>query len=314
MTEPAIERSERCAVQAGGRGDPMLGTAFPASRLLLVEQPGPWGRTGLLDSRFDRTVAHRLVARLNRQQVRVVAIRRPGRTVVDGPRRWALVNCQPGGERLVWGRFDDDRELAELDVAGILNAPAASGTPPAHDDAAPVYAVCAHGTHDVCCAIRGRPVAAAFDQLRPGRVWECSHVGGDRFAANVLVLPSGVLYGRVVAPSAQVIIDAAERGGVVEQHLRGRVGLAPEVQAAMAHAHRERPGLALADVRPAGSRWSAPDLVVVRLRLGAEIVEVEVRVEQTPSEWLTCQASQPSRANVYQPQTFRRVTEPAPAR
>ena len=310
MTDPAVERSERCAVQAGERGDPMLGTAFPASRLLLVEQPGPWGRTGLLDSRFDRTAAHRLVARMNRLQVRVLAIRRPGRNIVDGQRRWALVDCQPGGERMVWGRFDNDDELAEIDVRGILAAPPAEGQEQFDDDA-PVYAVCAHGTHDVCCAIRGRPVAAAFDLLRPGRVWECSHVGGDRFAANVLVLPSGVLYGRVVSPSAQVIIDATERGGVVEQHLRGRVGLAPEIQAAMAIAHRERPGLALADVHPAGSRWLAPDLAVVRLRLGVELVEVQVRVEQTSSEWMTCQASEPSRANVYQPLSFRPVAVPA---
>jgi hypothetical protein len=288
----------------------MLGTAFPASRLLLVEQPGPWGRTGLLDSRFDRILAHRLVARMNRLQVRVLAIRRPGRTVVTGRRRWALTDCHPGRERLVWGSFDRDEELVGLDVRGILAAPPAGGE--RTDTAAPVYAVCAHGTHDVCCAIRGRPVAAALDILRPGRVWECSHVGGDRFAANVLVLPSGVLYGRVVAPSAQVIIDASERGGVVEQHLRGRVGLAPEVQAAMALSHRERPGLTITDVRPAGTRWLAPDLAVVRLRVANELVEVQVRVAQTSPEWLTCQASQPSTANVYQPLSFRPVTDQQP--
>ena len=98
VTDRTIDRSERCAVQAGERGDPMLGTAFPASRLLLVEQPGPWGRTGLLDSRFDRAAAHRLIARMNRQQVRVVAIRRPGRTAVDGLRRWAARRL-PAGSR-----------------------------------------------------------------------------------------------------------------------------------------------------------------------------------------------------------------------
>lgn len=292
----------------------MLGTAFPASRLLLVEQPGPWGRTGLLDSRFDRAIAHRLVARLNRQQVRVVAIRRPGRSSVEGSRRWAVVDCQPGRERLVWGRFDQERELAELDVQAVLDAPPADGRRMIDDDHAPVYAVCAHGTHDVCCALRGRPVAAALDLLRPGQVWECSHIGGDRFAANVLVLPSGVLYGRVVSPAAQVIIDATERGGVVEQNLRGRVGLPSEVQAAMALAHRERPGLAIADVRPAGSRWLATDVAVVRLQVGTELFEVRVRVEQSASEWMTCQASEPSTATVYQPLTFDQISPAIPAR
>src|SRR4051794_30959104 len=37
------ETLDRCALRAQLRGDPMLGTAFPAPRILLVEQPGPWG-------------------------------------------------------------------------------------------------------------------------------------------------------------------------------------------------------------------------------------------------------------------------------
>src|SRR6478672_1560146 len=115
-----VERSEQCAVQAGIRGDPMLGTAFPASMLLLVEQPGPWGRAGLLDSRFDRATAHALIGRMDRQGVRVVAIRRPGRTVGTGSRRWALSDCRPGRERLLLGSFINDEELLGLDLAAVL--------------------------------------------------------------------------------------------------------------------------------------------------------------------------------------------------
>ena len=71
----------------------MLGTAFPAARLLLVEQPGPWGQRGLRDSRFDRAVARR--ARERGPTARASGcrpIRRPGRTPAArrravGPRR-----------------------------------------------------------------------------------------------------------------------------------------------------------------------------------------------------------------------------------
>ncbi len=193
----------------------MLGSAFPASRLLLVEQPGPWGRAGLLDSRFDRAVAHRLVARLSRQGIRVLAIRRPGRAVADGPRKWAAVDCRPEREAVRWGSFEQDAELLELDVTELLDKPgAATDSPSQAANTVPLYAVCAHGTHDVCCAINGRPVAAALETLRPGQVWECSHVGGDRFAANVLVLPSGLLYGRVDITDAEALVTsdgAAER-------------------------------------------------------------------------------------------------------
>jgi len=296
-------------VQAGLRGDPMLGTAFPAARLLLVEQPGPWGRAGLAQSRFDRTTAHRLIARLDPQHVRVVAIRRPGRSSPPDRRRWAVVDCRPGRESLVWGRFRADQELLELDVDAIV----AGGIPPQSEDGEdglddpipidqdPVFAVCAHGTHDVCCALMGRPVAAALDDARPGRVWECSHVGGDRFAANVLVLPTGLLYGRVGAHAVGALADAADRGVVLDQYLRGRVGFPPEVQAAMAFAHRESPGLLAYDVRSGGVRRVDPHTVAVRLNCAGQTAEVRVRSALADSQWLTCQAGQPSRATIYQP-------------
>ena len=177
------------------------------------------------------------------------------------------------------------------------------------EDSAPLFAVCAHGTHDVCCAIRGRPVAQALNRVRPGRVWESSHVGGDRFAANVLVLPSGVLYGRVVESSARALVDAADRGGVLQHHLRGRVGFSPEVQAAMALAYRERPELRVSDVLVAGSARIAPDVSRVRLRLAGELVDVMVRAEPSAPHWMTCQAAAPSRAIGYQPLSIRTVPE-----
>ena len=309
VSRSAAERSEQCAAQAGLRGDPMLGTAFPASMLLLVEQPGPWGRAGLADSRFDRATAHALIGRMDRHGVRVVAIRRPGRSVVTGPRRWAFSDCRPGRERLLWGHFEDDDELLGLDVESVLEGRSHPAGRALTQDPASLYAVCAHGTHDVCCAIRGRPVAAALDRLRPGWVWECSHVGGDRFAANVLVLPSGVLYGRVVESAAAPLVDATDRGAVLQHHLRGRVGFPPDVQAAMAFAHRERPDLRLTDVLVVGGGRIALDETEVRLRLAGELVDVRVRAEPSAPQWMTCQAAAPSRAIGYQPLSMRTVPE-----
>ncbi len=298
----------------------MLGTAFPAPRLVLVEQPGPWGRAGLLDSRFSRSVAHRLIARLDPAGVRVLAIRRPGRTAPSGRRRWALVDCRPGRETLRWGSFAEDADLLELDTDAQVQSPvlrdaeleantplpsAAESRSAAARDEPPVFLVCAHGTHDACCALRGRPIAAALAAVRPGQVWECSHVGGDRFAANVLVLPTGMLYGRVTESAVPLLAAGADTGVVQAEHLRGRVGFPPDQQAAMALVHQKMAGLSVADVRPMGSQSLAPGVTVVRVRAGAELVEVTVAVEQSPREWLTCQALQPSAAAVYRPRSIR---------
>lgn len=294
------DRFDRCSIQATLRGDPMVGSAFPAARLLLVEQPGPWGRTGLLASRFDSAVAHRLVARLEARGVRVVAIRRPGRHVPDGSRRWAAVDCRPGRERIVWGRFDDEHELLGLDVPGLLEARTLAGSTD------PEYLVCAHGTHDACCAIRGRPVAANLESRRPGRVWECSHVGGDRFAANLLVLPAGLLYGRVEPEDAGRLAAVSDRGGVDPAMLRGRVGFSSAEQAAMVLAHQEFPAVGWRDVRVRGVDRIDPGRVLVTLSVTAIELVVAVDVHRAEPSWLTCQAGSPGRAVVYRAGVLRR--------
>lgn len=269
----------------------MLGTAFPATRLLLVEQPGPWRRAGLRGSRFDHATAAALEARAADAGLRVLAIRRPGRTPRGARRHWAIADCRPGHESLRRGAYGADAELLELPLDG------SAGTP----DEAPIYLVCAHSKHDTCCALRGRPVAAALAQERPGRVWECSHVGGERFAANVLVLPGGLLYGRVLPFAAHEFVEATEAGEVVGALLRGRVGLKPVAQAALAFAYehlaiRRSDALRVLSVRAVNERESA-----VRIRGPHGLIDVTVRVERMRADGLTCSQPGPGAYFAFRP-------------
>lgn len=290
----------------------MLGTAFPAGRLLLVEQPGPWGRLGLQQSRFDPDVAVDLITRLDRQGVRVLTIRRPGRSEPSGLRHWGYVDCRADDPHLRWGRFDRDVELLERDFDRLpdhLPGGSADGGGPeiGVPDPAPLFAVCAHSTHDACCAIRGRPVAAALERVAPGRVWECSHVGGDRFAANVLVLPSGELYGRVPADAAGELLTRSERGEVMVDLLRGRVGFRPVVQAAMAAAHRHTGLLRPADIHPLrlSETGAGPmDPVDVDLQCAGRPLRVRVHRGRSAPYRMTCQAVMDSTAMEYRPEVI----------
>ena len=269
----------------------MLGTAFPASRLLLVEQPGPWGRTGLRGSHFDHATALALEARAAEAGIRVVVIRRPGRTPKGVLRRWAFADCRPGRESLFWGTYERDGDLLTLPLDGAAGK----------RDEAPIYLVCAHSKHDTCCALRGRPVAAALAKARPGRVWECSHVGGERFAANVLVLPGGWLYGRVLPFAAVEFVEATEQGEVIGALLRGRIGLKPAAQAALAFAYehlaiRRADGLSVVSMRSAGSGES-----VVRVRGPHGLVDVIVRIEKVRADGLTCAQPGPGAYVAFRP-------------
>ncbi|MDJ0401814.1 sucrase ferredoxin, partial [Rhodococcus rhodochrous] len=70
----------------------------------------------------------------------------------------------------------------------------APGTGAALQD--PSALVCAHGKRDRCCAVRGRPIAAALTAAFGQDVWECSHTGGHRVAPSMIMLPTGYTSGR----------------------------------------------------------------------------------------------------------------------
>jgi len=271
----------RCAPAAQERGDPSMATAAPAVRMLLIEQPGAWGRDALLQSRLDRPTAQQLASRARAQGMRVLLIRRVGRTAAGSGRSWAVADTRPGHEGVTWGTFTRDRELLDIDVDS-----------PGPSSREPVYLVCAHGSHDTCCAVRGRAVAAVLSAVRPGSTWECSHVGGCRFAANLVVLPHGLYYGPLSPLRAVEVAAAYEVGQVDLENLRGRAALSAPVQAAQGYARTALREHGVDALPPRRVEQLDPATWRVGLARAGATVEVTVRLEQSaPPAQLTCAAT-----------------------
>jgi hypothetical protein len=293
-------------VQALLRGDSGVATAPPARRWLLVEQPGPWGRDALLESRFDRRVASRLAARARELDMRIQLIRRAGDRLTDSGMRWAVADTTPGRETLRWSTRASDAELLQLPWDGSVGTSTQT----------PTYLVCTHGAHDVCCAVRGRPLTRALPLAgAPVDVWETSHLGGDRFAANVVVLPWGLYYGQVPEDGAE-LVRASAAGQVALPWLRGRAGLAPAAQAAQHHARRELGLLGVQDLAPRRVRAvpaPAPGIerfdVVLTGPDGDVLVTVESRLS-LEAHRLTCAAPNPGHWRTWHPLALQ-VAAPA---
>ena len=292
----------RCSTSARRRGDPMLGTAAPATRWLLLEHPGGW-----LPAAFDSpglpremgTTVHRTALAVGG---RAVLVRRPGRRTAGAPRHWGVVDTDG---RQQWGTWSGADGL-EAAVAALRDGPdprggsgPGGGSSPAGEPG-PQLLVCTHGRHDVCCAVRGRPVAAAVADRWPEQTWECSHIGGDRFAANLLVVPDGTTYGGLDPDSAVAVVERHLAGRVDVEHLRGFSTVPPPVQAALAAVLRDHGDGGPRDVRPGAVTATAADTWEVEVLGGAGLparTVVDVRRRTQPAARLTCRA--PGEATAY---------------
>ena len=285
-----------CADTARERGDVMHGTALHVQRFLLIEHPGPWAFDALGESGIDAAVQRQLLEASRDAGARSLLIRRHGRVAESAERRWAVADVTGGGIR--WGTWrDDDDLLAARDALALPNEGPGGGW--SND---PVLLVCTHGRHDTCCAIRGRPVAAALTERHGDLVWECSHVGGDRFAPSVVVLPDGTYYGGLDDGDAGDVVDRHLSGAVTPSRLRGSSLLPPVAQAAAVAAHeRFGPGGAR-DVRSASVETIGPSRWQVELScvgpLPARVV-AQVEAHRAAPAVLTCRAAQATSARTF---------------
>jgi hypothetical protein len=206
-----------------------------------------------------------------------------------------LVDCRPGQESVRWGDLPADEHV--LDVL--------AGTDRGTLSHEPVYLVCTHGRHDACCAVRGRPIAAALAGAYPDRTWECSHIGGDRFAANVVVLPHGLFYGHVPVTRAVELAKRYDEGNVVPDLLRGSGAFAPAVQAAQHFARAAGHSVAVSNLLPHSVRQLPDNRWQITLTSTTGLITAELSAHlDTVNARLTCAGTSPSQVRRFQLQSL----------
>ncbi|HEX4830534.1 MAG TPA: sucrase ferredoxin [Trebonia sp.] len=231
-----------CEHGPGAHDGGVLGPAsapVAARAWLLIEHPGPWGHSAV-ETDLPAPLAD-LAAEADALGIRVQLIRRP-RPAADAPLPAAgpsgpgepVVYAAWTGEPRAWGARIGGPVPREK---GVDLAALAAGSVPAGAtaDAVPLYLVCAHARRDRCCGRFGGALARVLAVRYPGRVWETTHLGGHKHAANLALLPHGLYYGPADLPAATEAIEAYERGEVVARRYRGQAGRNPGQQQA-AHA------------------------------------------------------------------------------
>lgn len=239
----ADSRPDACSVIWDKAQASALGTAPSARFWVALEQAGPWGREAATQSRLDPDVGMALDRGCQEEGGRLILIRRPGihSNVHEArPQRVYLAGGLGDHPWLLQTDLDDPAQLLRLPWAALREGDmdtVRARLPELEESPGPVLLVCSNSKRDVCCAVRGRPVAVESSSQRPGQVWECSHTGGHRFAPTGILLPHGQTLARLSSSSAVAVVDAAARGELPAELLgaaydRGRSHLTPPAQAA----------------------------------------------------------------------------------
>ncbi len=276
-----------CSDAARLRGDDNIATAARVDVWILVELPITWGHDPITEAALPQVVRSAL-RRASHEipRSRVVFIRK--RVECLGPTRVYIVRSGPrtGVTQLDLECIDDVASLPFVSIANETRAPATQ----------PLILVCTHGQHDSCCGRRGYPLFDALRKRDDIEVWQCSHIGGDRFAANAVVLPWGIYYGPVEPGDSNALADAVLRDEIFLPAYRGRSSMSRPVQAAETFVRRAMNVLARDAFKLVSREPLENERTLVRLREASGAMH-EVTIEQFTSPetaMLTCTAKEAS--------------------
>ena len=286
MSSPTRPDSAKplCAETSRAHAEPLHATASRVDTWILIEYRGLWAHDAVDGSTLSGALkAHLVAERVRLPHARILFVRRSERRSGDGLLAY-FARSTPGERELRCIELDRHDDLIGLDLA-------TAGRSVDH----PLFLVCTHGKHDRCCAKFGRPLYDAVrEQVEDGWVWQSSHVGGDRFAGNVVVLDDGVYYGRVEPSDAGPVVAVALERRVHLPLYRGRSSHGFAAQAAEIAVRESTSLLGLDDVHVrsiagGGEGWRAD------VDAAGTPYDVDVHVEEGAPTHLTCSTTRLSR-------------------
>jgi len=229
-----------CAQKARLANAPLVGTAPRVDIWLMLEYPRPWGDKALAESHIPEPVKQFLSEQAAAiPNPRILLIKHRSRDDLSGL-IFSVVRSQEVNPVCYTFELPRYEALLDLDLSAVVDASPAYDSHIAPD---PLYLVCTNGRRDACCASRGLHIYETLSEQVGPPVWQTTHVGGHRFAGNLVCLPHGVYYGRVDDFDPVGLIREYEQRHLFTSALRGRCCYEPVVQAAEHFLHTQSTGL-----------------------------------------------------------------------
>lgn len=287
------EISAFCSLRSRKATEEVFGTASMGDAWLLLEYAQPWGPRAFNESALSKAVKTHLTGVLQSvPRSRVLFIKQTRN--VKGPFTLFVARSRESSSSILKYEFSDYEQLPDFDLASALRGGSPAGTTPWEG---PLFLVCTHGKRDKCCAKFGIPIYQAIKSLvGEAPVWQCSHIGGDRFAANVVCFPDGIFYGHVTEQTVRLMVQEYYERRILLPNFRGRSCYPFPVQAAEFFARRETEFRGIGDLKFLTFDPVKPNEWRVRFfaKVDAKVHQVSLRSGLSDFQnRLTCHSTEP---------------------
>jgi hypothetical protein len=283
-----------------------FGTASTADAWLLLEYSSAWGARAFQESRLTRAVKTHLknaLGAIPRSRLLFIKQERATREYLT----LFIVRSTETDASIARVKLAGYEQLLNVNLAAILGGDKATG---GERWERPLFLVCTHGRRDKCCAKFGYALYKSLRADSGDDVWQSSHVGGDRFAANLICFPHGFFYAHVTTDAGRQIISQYSQQTVSLNNYRGRCCYPSPIQAAEFFLRSESGLGGINEVRfldyvpITGNHW----LVRFLSQTGGQTYEVYLKSQlsefQNP---LTCQAGEAKQVVQYTLSDYRLI-------
>lgn len=294
MTQSGVGQSRFfCSELSRRAGERSTGTASMGAVWFLLEYPHGWGHHAFEESALPPEVKQFFkegLARVRHSRLLFVKTDRGRR---DARMNLFVVRCRERSPFTIRLHLEKYFDVLKYDLARIASGQDLQGGEVCDG---PLFLVCTHGRRDKCCAKFGMPLYNALRDHAGDRVWQSSHVGGDRFAGNLVCFPHGLFYAHATPEDGRRLVDAYRAGRVPLEEFRGRACYSNQIQAAEAFVRGETGLSGVEDLHYLSTQPEGADSWRVRFEERANRQVHEVHVVRRMSDFsnlITCHAAEP---------------------
>lgn len=218
-----------CAVISHAAAEPLAGSLPITTHYFLLEYNAAWEDKAFEKSQIPDAVKKYLSELVKAYPAAKVLLIKQPRQVSRIGIHFFVASVHENRARLYRFLLADYLDILQLDLLSIGQGDSRYD---ANLQETPLFLACTNGRRDLCCARFGAPLYHHLHNLAGDAAWESSHVGGHRFAPNVLVLPQGLMYGRLEIEQVGELVGLTRSGQLKLENLRGRSVYPQAAQAA----------------------------------------------------------------------------------